>query len=161
MSSHARCVPVMDLNKEPSLLYPGRWHVPEEDHKRMGIHLWNPDLFMLHRTRLMRSGFSGIYGDDILRELQKKPRMPLLNANALDFLLQCPHLIPVECKKYSVYFWGTVYHELHFDRFVRYLSWDAKKREWDHGDTLVDGYGWGKTAAVAIYNGYDCSGQAH
>ena len=119
-------------------------------HIKQGNVLWSSKRLMPYRTRLQQRGYSGINGRRILRTLNRFDAMPILNANALDFLLEHQDLIPMFCRNIELHFWGTIYRETKGDRFVRYLHWNEK---WIEGDTLVDGYGWSSQSVAALYIG--------
>ncbi len=101
------------------------WHV--EEHTRGGIFTWDPAHVKLHLST-KQSGNECIVGDDLLRELAKKPT---LNANVLDYLLAHPELIPEEWKNKRVTFWGTIYCNSHGSLGVRYLYWHGSAWNWD------------------------------
>jgi hypothetical protein len=69
-----------------------------------------------------------IKGEDLLT-LIKKEKIPVLNSNVLDYLLEHKDEIPEEWKGKRIYFWGTIFRRSGGDRDVRYLAWDGS--DWD------------------------------
>lgn len=68
-----------------------------------------------------------ITGYELRKELADKP---VLNANALEFLLANPHLIPEDWKSKYVFFWGTIYRDGDGSLCVRCLSWVGGRWVW-------------------------------
>ena len=71
----------------------------------------------------------GLRGDNLREELKGKP---VLNANVLGYLLAHPELIPEEWEKYRVFFWGTIYRDLHGFLCVRCLDWRDGGWRWHY-----------------------------
>jgi hypothetical protein len=80
-----------------------------------------------------------IKGEDLLT-LIKKEKIPVLNANVLDYLLEHKEEIPDEWKGKIVYFWGTIFRNSDGNRNVRCLYWDGSS--WDDNSNWLD-YDWG------------------
>ncbi len=94
---------LIDLNADPYTPY--EWSVIE--HRKGGQLKWDPEKILLFLSEKQQDG-KVIKGDELYKELSC---LPVLNANALDFLLDYSflNLIPVEWKGKTVCFWGTVY----------------------------------------------------
>jgi hypothetical protein len=103
---------------------------------------------------LNRPGYAYKDGEQILHDIRD---LPVLNANPLDFLLEHPQEMPSWCTQEwfetnLLYFWGTHYIEQYRgDRFVRGLRKEGSRLV--SCDMLLDGEGWGKNHAVAMYLG--------
>lgn len=117
---------IIDLDVDPYI--PERYLI--ENHQKGGQFTWNADQIALHVSSGQRCK-EVIFGDRLREELKG---LPVLNANALDYLLQHPHLIPDEwkgCKEERVSFWGTVYSHKQFSAlYVRSLYWNQHQGEW-------------------------------
>jgi hypothetical protein len=88
-----------------------------------------------------------IKGEDLLT-LIKKEKIPVLNANVLDYLLEHKEEIPEEWKGKYIYFWGTIFRNSDGYRYVRYLCWVGS--DWDD-DSRWLGDGWdGSKPAVRL-----------
>ncbi|MAG12581.1 hypothetical protein CL630_02085 [bacterium] len=105
---------------------PGIWRV--EEHHKGGQFTWSPGVVILFLSVEQQNG-RVIKSDKLRKELADRS---VLNANVLDFLLKYTHLIPKEWKGKHVFFWGTVYCNLHGNLFVRYLYWDDSRRLWNY-----------------------------
>lgn len=142
----------MDLDKEPHCISNGRWDSKNPyDHWKGGIVEWSANRLELFRSPDQKKRFSGVDGRSLRNLLFKKPHLqPVLNANALEFLKLHQDLIPEWCKRFNLYFWGTIFHESRDHSFVRYLYWD---NGWGDSDTLVEGFGWTSRCVALLYRG--------
>jgi hypothetical protein len=82
---------------------------------------------------------SSINGEKLLK-LIKKEKIPVLNANVLDYLLEHKEEIPEEWKGKRIYFWGTIFRSSGGNRHVRCLDWGGS--DWG-GDSNWLGNDWG------------------
>ncbi|MGC9605302.1 MAG: hypothetical protein ABSF56_00885 [Minisyncoccia bacterium] len=120
---------------------PSGYNWTVEEHHKGGIvklERKGPDLYVdgkkieFYLSKKQRKG-SSIVGNDLRKELAK---MPVLDANVLDYLLKNPHLIPEEWKKDEegntryIFFWGTIYRRAGGGLFVRFLFWDDDRWLW-------------------------------
>ncbi|MFA5986636.1 MAG: hypothetical protein WC819_04800 [Parcubacteria group bacterium] len=117
----------IDCDADPSI--PKGWKV--ERHNKCGQLEWNAKKVSLHLSKVQESG-KQIKGNQLCKEIEK---MPVLNANVLDYLLAHPELIPEEWKNKVVLFWGTIYCLSDGRLAVRCLSWDGEQWYW-HGSGL-------------------------
>jgi len=94
---------LIDLDADPYV--PEHWSVIE--HKKGGKVRWDPKKISLYLSPKQRDG-KVVKGGELRKELA---HLPVLNANALDFLLRYSHLnfIPKKWKGKRIYFWGTIY----------------------------------------------------
>lgn len=122
---------VIDCDADPFV--PDGWKVIE--HKKGGHLKWDPAKISLYLPEKQRDG-KVIEGNKLRKELEK---MPVINANVLDYLLANPHLIPEEWKGKYVFFWGTIYRFSDGDLCVRYLYWLGDGWYWIF---LWLGFGW-------------------
>lgn len=134
---------VIDCDADP-FLHDG-WKV--EEHKKGGQLEWDPSKVSLHLSKNQMDGKT-IEGNKLRKELAK---MPVMNANVLDWYLAHPELIPDEWKGKAVFFWGTIYRSSGGDLCVRYLYWDGGR--WDWSDFWLD-YGFrGRDPAALLQVG--------
>lgn len=96
------------------------------EHKGSGQFKYDSTKVKLYLSEKQKNGKT-INGDSLCRELKD---LPVVNANLLDFLLkeENQYLIPDEWKGKVIFFWGTIYKNVHGDLFIRCLYWDAE--EW-------------------------------
>jgi len=134
---------VIDCDTQPFV--PDDWSV--EEHQKGGAFKWDKetqkDALYLSKGQ---AGSKYIEGNKLRKELSDKST-PVLNANALDYLLANPHLIPEEWKGKYVFFWGTVYRHRDGDLYVRFLFWHGGRWHWSHS-WLGSGFSGGGPAAV-------------
>lgn len=110
---------VIDCDADPFV--PDGWSV--EEHQKGGALRW--DIETQNDALYLSKGQAGskhIEGNELLKELTEKG-VPVLNANALDYLLANPYLIPEEWKGQNVAFWGTRYRHCKGHLCVRCLGW--------------------------------------
>ena len=103
LGGDAEIVHTIDCDADPHV--PDGWEV--EKHVGGGQFRWGPDKVRLYFAAEQKDG--SIEGD---RLYQKLKRQSVLNANALDFLLEFPCFIPEAFKELglaAVFFWGTIY----------------------------------------------------
>ncbi len=100
------------------------------EHRKMGtVQVVLKDIKFFRHEGQSAPGF-GIRGDVLKRGLPAT----VLNANFLDYLFGHQDLIPDEWKKYSVFFWGTIFcWQQKF--FVPCLAWSGTK--WVYGYKAV------------------------
>jgi len=128
----------IDCDAQPFV--PDGWSV--EEHQKGGAFKWDrnaqKDALYLSKGQ---AGSKYIEGNKLRKELSDKST-PVLNANALDYLIANPHLIPEEWKGKYVFFWGTVYRSRGGSLFVRCLYWGGGRWDWcyDWLDYGFDGY---------------------
>ena len=115
---------IIDCNADPFI--PPDYGVVE--HQKGGKFEWDLSKIILFLTGKQKSG--EVEGNKLREELKSQP---VLNANALDYLLAHPQLIPEEWKSKSVFFWGTIYHDPYGARCVRYLRWYGAAWHWHYG----------------------------
>lgn len=96
-----------------------------EEHRKGGNFEFNSAKFSLYFSSSQDNG--GICGHDLYKELSDKQ---LWNANALDYFLQFPELIPKEFKMLKVFFWGTIYRNCLGSLYVRCLEQSASGWIW-------------------------------
>lgn len=113
---------IIDCDADPFV--PDGWKV--ENHRKGGQFEWGTDKVLLHLSKEQASGNS-IEGNKLRKRLEK---MPVLNANVLDYLLKNPKLIPEEWKGKYVFFWGTIYRHSDGGLCVRCLRWRGGKWSW-------------------------------
>lgn len=122
------------INLDADPFVPNGWRVAEEKlqipGRARGHFKWDPTKVKLHLSKNQKNG-KYIVGNTLRGELSGKS---VLNANALDYLLAHPHLIPEEWKGKAVFFWGTIYRGSGGGLFVRCLCWGGGRWSW--------GYGW-------------------
>lgn len=70
-----------------------------------------------------------VKGTALREELANKH---VLGAEDLDYLLSHQALIPEECKKKCVFFWGTIYRRSGGDLYVRCLRWRGSRWSWHY-----------------------------
>ncbi|MDD5397270.1 MAG: hypothetical protein PHW24_04440 [Candidatus Moranbacteria bacterium] len=122
---------IIDCDADPFV--PDGWKI--EKHLKGGKFEWNADKVSLYLSKEQEGG-SAIEGNKLRKKLEK---MPVLNANVLDYLLKNPQLIPEDWKGKAVFFWGTIYRCSDGSLCVRYLYWGGG--EWDWGCSwLGDGF---------------------
>lgn len=94
---------LIDLDADPYV--PEHWSLIE--HRKGGQVIWDPKKISLYLSQKQQDG-KVAKGGELRKELA---RLPVLNANVLNFLLRYSHLnlIPKEWKGKRVYFWGTIY----------------------------------------------------
>jgi hypothetical protein len=119
---------VIDYDAQPFV--PDGWSV--EEHQKGGAYKWDSDTQKdaLYLSK-GKAGSKYIEGNKLRKELTEKST-PVLNANALDYLLANPHLIPEEWKGKYVFFWGTVYRNRDGDLYVRCLCWFDGRWDWGY-----------------------------
>lgn len=134
---------VIDCDAQPFV--PDGWSV--EEHQKGGAFKWDKetqkDALYLSKGQ---AGSKYIEGNKLRKELTEKSA-PVLNANALDYLLANPHLIPEEWKGKYVFFWGTVYRDRDGSLYVRYLYWCDGRWYWS-SHWLDSGFSGNGPAAV-------------
>lgn len=117
---------VIDCDAQPFV--PDGWSV--EEHQKGGAFKWDKetqkDALYLSKGQ---AGSKYLEGNKLRKELTDKST-PVLNANALDYLLANPHLIPEEWKGKYVFFWGTVYRDRDGSLYVRCLYWGDGGWDW-------------------------------
>ena len=113
---------VIDCDADPYL--PFGWRV--EQHLKSGSFKWDPTEVELYLDAGQKDG-KVISGHELRKKLEGKR---VLNANVLDWLLAHPQFIPESWKEKYVFFWGTIYHEVGGDLYVRYLSWNGSRWLW-------------------------------
>lgn len=101
---------------------PEGWKV--EDHRKGGRLEWNMGKISLYLSDLQEKG---VEGNKLRKELES---MLVPNANALDYLLAHPEIIPEEWKNKKVYFWGTIYRNPGGYLHVRCLRWNKGQWTW-------------------------------
>ncbi len=115
---------IIDLDTDPFV--PEGWTV--EEHRKGGQFAWDPEAVALHLSPNRQSG-KVIKGKMLRLELANQP---VLNANALDYLLKNPTLIPEDWKGKYVFFWGTIYRGSGGRLYARYLDWSGERWDWDY-----------------------------
>jgi hypothetical protein len=132
---------IIDCNTTPFI--PKGWNI--EEHQKGGLLTWDS---AKQRTALYRSGHQQnrftISGNELRNELKVQP---VLNANALDFLLAHAHLIPESWKGQYVFFWGTIYRYKDGSLCVRCLYYDIDR--WGRSCSWLDD-GWGFASPAAL-----------
>lgn len=133
----------IDCDAQPFV--PDGWSV--EEHQKGGAFKWDKetqkDALYLSKGQ---TGSKYIEGNKLRKELTDKSP-PVLNANALDYLLANPHLIPEEWKRdgkgntRTIFFWGTIYRRRDGNLFVRYLRWGDRRWRWGSRWLDDDWYG--------------------
>jgi hypothetical protein len=113
---------IIDCDSAPYMPY-AHWKLVK--HRQSGQLEWDEERVSLHFSTTQKKGKS-VAGCHILKEIKK---LPLLNANVLDYLLKNQELIPEEWKKLKVYFWGTIYCE-GSTPYARYLNWSGEEWFW-------------------------------
>ncbi|MFC1632552.1 hypothetical protein ACFL1U_00200 [Patescibacteria group bacterium] len=126
----------IDCDAEPATLQMG-WKIRK--HKKQGWLEWNPSKIKLFLSKKQHKESAS--GRELYKELS---RMPVLNANVLDHLLQYPELIPEEWNGKEIFFWGTIYENTDGTLLVRCLGGGMKELGWDCGCVDDD---WGNTHA--------------
>jgi len=114
---------VIDCDAIPFLLED--WKV--ESHRKGGQVVWDPTNVVLYLDEAQQNRRL-IEGNNLRKKLAK---MPVMNANVLDYLLDHPELIPEEWKGIYVYFWGTIYRSRLGGLGVRCLRWDGDRWNWN------------------------------
>jgi len=119
------------------------------EHRQDGQIKFDPQQLALHLDQMQRSRES-MRGVDLRQSLADHP---VLNANALGFLLDHPYFIPEDWKQYtSIVFWGTIYADGNDGLFVRCLYYHVGRDCWEwctaHLDHLFD-----SGAPAAVYAG--------
>jgi len=107
---------IIECDTEPSALQEMRVVVHQECEKFE----WDPTKVWLFWSGRQKT--KHIAGSLLRKELEQKP---VLNAYALDYLLEYQELIPAEWKDMCVFFWGTIYRLVgsHNELYVRYIAW--------------------------------------
>ena len=134
----------VDLGVDPFL--PDGWKVEEHQNgKVVKLERKGSDLYLdgkkidFYLSKKQKGG--SIEGNDLRKELTK---MPVLNANMLDYLLKNPLIIPDEWKTDGdgntrcLFFWGTVYRNADGSLCVRYLVWNGGRWGSNYGWLGVD-----------------------
>jgi len=93
-------------------------------------------------------GDAYIGGNELRKELMAQG-LPVLNANVLDRLLSYSRMIPSSLEGKALFFWGTIYRNSQYDRFVRYLRLEKHGWDWNY-QPLVRTWGSHFPAAIAI-----------
>ncbi|HAS00297.1 MAG TPA: hypothetical protein DEA89_03345 [Candidatus Moranbacteria bacterium] len=97
-----------------------------EKHCKDGQFEWDIDKVSLHLSKEQACGNS-IEGNKLRKKLEK---MPILNANVLDYLLKNSQLIPEDWKGKAIFFWGTIYRRSDGGLYVRCLYWRGGQWDW-------------------------------
>ncbi|MEK9151882.1 MAG: hypothetical protein AAB692_00795 [Patescibacteria group bacterium] len=100
------------------------------EHCKGGKLILTPGKIKLYLAEGQKNGV-GLKGHQLRKELADKP---VLNANALDYLLAHQEMIPDECRGKYIPFWGTIYRNAYGGLYVRFLCW--------RGDRWVSDYDW-------------------
>lgn len=114
---------IIDCDADPLLLK--GWEV--ESHKIGGQAKLNLAKIHLYLSANQQNG-RRIQGYELRKKMANES---VLNANALDYLLKHPELIPEEWKGKRVHFWGTIYRYSVGHLSVRYLCWIGNRWYWD------------------------------
>jgi hypothetical protein len=118
---------IVDLSAQPYL--PKGWRGIKEHRNRSEI-IWHPSKVRLHLSqRQLPNSARSISGEQLLLELKK---LPIYNANLLDFFLQHKNIIPEDWKDKKIFFWGTIYKRPDGYLCVRCLDWRNGNWEWNH-----------------------------
>lgn len=121
---------VIDLDARPRDYKNLEAHV----HERGGRFLWDPEKVSLYTDSLQAPWPNGLRGCHLQQRLEGQL---VLNANALEYLLKYPHLIPDEWKGLCVFFWGTTYFNHWTENWcVRYLYWSGN--DWKSDDLVLE-----------------------
>lgn len=127
------------INCDAGPFIPNGWSVlPDNEQLRnrvRGSLKWDLAKTKLHLDK-GQEGSKVLVGYALCEALKAERVLP---ANALDYFLAHPELIPEEWKDKAVFFWGTIYRDSDGDLYVRYLCWDGE--QWDWGYDWLDG-GW-------------------
>lgn len=132
--------PIINMDANP--FTPARWSIVS--HVKTGMLELNPEKISLYLPEKQKTGI--IEGNGLRDELANQP---ILNANALDYLLAHPELIPEEWKGKRIFFWGTIYCNFDGILGVRCLGWDGSRWGWYYG-WLDGGFDSNDPAALAI-----------
>lgn len=116
---------LIDCDADPFV--PSGWRV--EEHRKGGQIKFDLAKIELYLSKNQQNG-KVINGNKLRKELEDKP---VLNANALDYLLKHPELIPEEWKGKYIFFWGTIYRYSDGDLIIRYLDWSGDRWYWSWG----------------------------
>ncbi len=114
---------LIDLDADPFI--PSGFSV--EKHDKGGLWKWDLKKISLYLSKKQKKSHE--VGNDLRKVLAK---MPVLNANVLDYLLAHPELIPEEWKGKAIFFWGTIYRNSGGNLYVRYLDWGGSEWGWDY-----------------------------
>ncbi|MFA5024863.1 MAG: hypothetical protein WC523_08035 [Patescibacteria group bacterium] len=91
-----------------------------KEHQTGGLIKFIPSQISLYASK-EQAGYLTISGYELWEEVKK---LPVLNANVLDYLWNNKNLIPEEWKDKIIYFWGTIYDSKDGPR-VRCLEWNG------------------------------------
>jgi hypothetical protein len=116
-------------------------------YSRGGQLKWDISRTFLYQSPAQKN--NGTIEGNKLREELKGRRA--YNANLLDYLLDKPHLIPIEWKNRRVFFWGTIYRHNEGYECVRYLFWNGGK--WNWSDSWLGSPQGGDSVAVVAVAG--------
>lgn len=119
---------VINLDAKPFV--PNGWQL--EEHIKGGQFAWDKAKVGLHLEPEQQNG-KVIFAHELRKRLENQP---VLNANALDYLLANSELIPDEWKGKYVFFWGTIYRYSDGLRYVRCLYWGGDR--WHCGNDWLD-----------------------
>jgi hypothetical protein len=115
------------INCDAPPFIPNGWSVEEHGvNGQKGPWKWNPNIG-LYISKKQKKGV--VAGNNLRKELAGKL---VLNANALDYLLAHPELIPESWKGKAVFFWGTIYRSADGHLSVRYLYWSGSEWSWHY-----------------------------
>jgi hypothetical protein len=121
----AICLPKHVIDCDIGPFVPKFWSV--EAHRMGGRFTWDESKVELWLANIQQS-VEGIKGVTLLHtELAGKP---VLNATALEFLLNNQHLVPMEWRGKTVVFWGTIFRNSVGDKLVRGMSYSDEFGGW-------------------------------
>ncbi len=116
-----RCPYVIDCDADPSV--PRGLSI--EYHKKHGSMLWTPRRFGLYLSERQKNGV--LTGKELEYELEDQP---VANACVGDFFVKNPDLIPEKWIGLYLFFWGTIYRDIHRDLYVRCLYMICDEWRW-------------------------------
>lgn len=134
----------IDLNARPFV--PKGWQICS--YREGGQFKWDASKVQLYLDPIQK-GKSGALGREIYHLVTHLDHL-VLNANVLDYLLSRPHIIPESWKSFSLYFWGTLYHDETSNVCVRYLIWRGDKWDWASKRLYETFHGTNYAALVAV-----------
>jgi len=107
-------------------------------HLKQGKRIWSPDSVCLRVLDCFPEPKKGNDFPTIGQIIQVLRGRPTCNTNLLDYLLQYPYLIPVEWRRFEIYFFGTILGltsngamlGLQHRQEIRCMRWHGINWEW-------------------------------
>lgn len=96
-------------------------------HDQCGKIKWETENVSFYVVPDLQENGKKIRGYGVRRMIEE---MPVLNINAMRYLLRRQCLIPKKWRGKAIFFWGTIFRDHNHNLIVYYMFWEDKYKQW-------------------------------